>query len=83
MTLSIPAAAQSIENSQQQVAINVMESSVNVQNAAGAILEIYDLTGVKIMAVRIDSPDKTVNINIPKGCYIFKIGKFVRKISIK
>lgn len=82
MTMSLPMAANSIDQT-QPVTISVAESSVNVQNAAGEMLEIYNLTGVRIAQIRIDSPEKTINLNIPKGYYIFKIGKHVRKIAIK
>ncbi|MDD3387351.1 MAG: secretion protein, partial [Prevotella sp.] len=27
--------------------------------------------------------DKSYNLNLPKGCYIVKVGKVVRKVSIR
>ena len=46
------------------------------------MMQIYNVAGVRVMTVKIDSSDKTYNLNLPKGCYIVKVGKIVRKISI-
>ena len=46
-------------------------------------MEVYDILGVKITSVRIDTADKTVTLNLPKGYYIFKVGDTVRKVVIK
>lgn len=57
--------------------------SVRVQNGSDQMLEIYNLTGVRVAYFRIDSEDKTVSLNLPKGVYIIKVGKVVRKISLR
>lgn len=57
-------------------------NSIRVQNALGETMEIYNITGVKIASHKIDTPDKTINPGLSRGCYIVKIGKTVRKISI-
>ena len=82
--LSIP--MQSIANS----AIEIMEndfqnnqSTLHVVNANGQTLEIYNVLGVKVMNIKIEGNDKKYELNLPKGCYIVKIGKLARKISIK
>jgi len=31
----------------------------------------------------VEGQDKRFDLNLPKGCYIVKVGKVVRKISIK
>lgn len=46
-------------------------------------LEIYNVLGVKISSIPIETPDKTIVLNLPKGCYIVKIEDIVRKIAIK
>jgi len=56
---------------------------LHITGAAGMTLQIYNITGVSIGQVKIDSADKHIELNLQKGCYILKIGKFVRKISIK
>lgn len=72
-----------IEDVQSSIAISFNESTLHITNAAGMTLQIYNITGVSIGQVKIDSADKHIELNLQKGCYILKIGKFVRKISIK
>ena len=55
--------------------IVVKGSTLSVYNANGNILEIFSL-------IRIDSNEKTVDLSLKKGCYILKVNKVVRKISI-
>ena len=35
------------------------------------------------MSVKVEGMDKRIELNLPKGCYIVKVGKVVRKIYIK
>ena len=67
----------------QPVTILVNGTRIHVANAAGQTLEVYDLAGVCVASLRIDSDDKTFNLNLTKGCYILKVGKVVRKVSIR
>lgn len=67
-----------------ELSFNANDNTVRIQNAPkNSSLEIYDILGVKITSVKIDSNDKTVNLEVPKGCYILKIGEIARKIAIK
>lgn len=60
------------------------DSSVRVQNAEpGSQMEVYNIVGVKLSTILIDSTDTTVVMNLPKGYYIFKIGNIVRKVVIR
>lgn len=63
--------------------ISVHSSIVTVTGAAGQTLEVVSLTGKCLMTVRIDSPSQRIELNVPRGCYILKIGKVVRKVSIR
>ncbi len=65
------------------ITLSVNGSKVHVSGADGETLEVYNLTGVKVATIRIDSNDKTLNLNLQRGCYILKVGKVVRKISIR
>lgn len=65
------------------ITIALNGSQLRISNANGETLEIYNLAGVRVTLVRIDSDEKTVALNLKKGCYMIKIGKFVRKISIR
>ena len=64
------------------VTLSVTQSAVVVEGAAGMTLEVVSLTGRPVMKVRIDSQSQKIDLNLPKGCYIFKIDKVVRKVSI-
>ena len=72
-----------IDNEVQTVNVAVTESAIHVTGANGQVMHIYNVTGMKLMSVKIEGQDKKVEINLPKGCYIVKVGKVVRKIYIK
>ena len=72
-----------IDNEIQTVNIAVTESAIHVTGANGQVMHVYNVTGMKLMSVKIEGQDKKVEINLPKGCYIVKVGKVVRKIYIK
>ena len=72
-----------IEQEFQNVTISVNQSVVRVSGANGQVMHVYNVAGVRLMTIRIDGNDKSFELNLPKGCYIVKIGKTVRKISIK
>lgn len=72
-----------IDVESQNISISISSSSIRVVGANGQMLYIYNVAGVKIMSIKIDSSDKYYDLNLPKGCYIVKVGKVVRKISVK
>ena len=41
------------------------------------------VTGNVVMHKRIDSPEQKIELNIPKGCYIVKVGKVVRRVYVR
>jgi hypothetical protein len=63
--------------------ISVNGSSLRVTGAAGMALYVYNVTGVRVMSLKVDGSDKTYNLNLPQGCYIVKVGDVVRKISVR
>lgn len=71
-----------ITENDQAVSIRITGNDLRITGAAGEMLSVYNVAGVRVMTVKIDSSDKTYNLNLPKGCYIVKVGKIVRKISI-
>jgi hypothetical protein len=68
---------------QSEPVLTVQNSTVTVTGAAGETLEVVSLTGKSLLTVRIDSPSQRIDLNVPKGCYIIKVGKVVRKVSIR
>lgn len=71
-----------IEQPSSTISIEIKNKEIRVSGANGKKIEIYNLTGVSISTILIESNDATFPINLPKGCYILKVGKVVRKISI-
>lgn len=65
-----------------QVGISISGQTAYITGAQGETLEVVSLTGRQVMSVKIDSPNQRVELNIPKGCYILKVGKVVRKIQV-
>ena len=63
--------------------VTVNGKSVRITNAEGKSLEVYNLTGVKIASNPIESEDAMIHLSLTKGCYILKVDKVVRKVSIR
>ncbi len=73
-----------IEQEITATTISVQGSTLHIKNAEDMSLEIYNITGLKVKSLRIGSTEEQVELsNLPKGCYIVKIGKCVRKVYIK
>ncbi|MCD8317552.1 MAG: T9SS type A sorting domain-containing protein [Paraprevotella sp.] len=70
------------ETELSETSIVVRGSTISIYNANGSTLEVFSLTGSKVSVVKIDSNEKTIDLNLKKGCYILKVAKVVRKISI-
>ncbi|MDO4715919.1 MAG: T9SS type A sorting domain-containing protein [Bacteroidales bacterium] len=64
------------------VRISVQGHTVRVQFAEGLLLEVYDLVGKKCAAYSIATNDESVVLQLPKGYYLLKVGKQVRKIAL-
>ena len=67
----------------QDIQITMEGTQVRICGAEGLTLEVFNLAGYKVSTTKIDSDDKVVNLNLKSGCYILKVGKVVRKISIR
>ena len=74
---------ESIEVSVSGVTLSINGGNVHIIGANGEVMEIFNLTGTKVASFRIDSNNKTFALNLPKGCYLVKMGKIVRKISVQ
>lgn len=83
MSLTAQGERDEIETEMSAVSLSVNGAKVHIAGAEGMMLEVYNLTGVKVASLRIDSNDKVLSLNLQRGCYILKVGKIVRKISIR
>ena len=72
-----------VDNDFQNITISVSESVLHITGANGLVLQIFNVTGVRVMSIKVEGADKRYELNLPKGCYIVKVGKVVRKISIR
>lgn len=72
-----------IEQDQQPQVTIIGESTLRVSNANGQTLYIYNVAGVIIQSFKVEGLDRTYELNLPKGCYIIKVGKTVRKVSVR
>lgn len=72
-----------IEQESQRITVSVSGSVLRVSGADGEVLHIYNVTGVRVMSIKVDGYEKSYTLNLQKGCYIVKIGKTVRKITIR
>lgn len=72
-----------IEASVSSISIVASGNVVKITGANGEDIEIFNLTGTKVTTIKTEATGKTYSVNLPKGCYLIKIGKVVRKISIR
>lgn len=83
----VPAAASQgieiVDNSVQGISIVYSSSILRVTGAEGEVMQVYNVAGVRVMSVKVEGADKSYELSLPKGCYIVKVGKYVRKISIR
>ena len=76
MSLMVPLTAMA-------TSISYTNGTLSVPGAEGQVLEVISLTGKRVMEERISSPAQRFELNIPKGCYIVKVGDVVRKVSVR
>lgn len=64
--------------------LSISGNTVRVNGAEGEVLRVYSLTGLEVARYTIESNDVQLNLgNLNHGYYIIKVGKVVRKISIR
>jgi hypothetical protein len=68
---------------EQLPVLSVEGNTVGVQGAAGMTLEVVSLTGRAVASYKIEGQAQRIELNLPKGCYILKVGKVVRKITVR
>lgn len=63
--------------------LSVDGNTVSVKEAGGMTLEVVSLTGRAVATYKIEGPAQRIELNLPKGCYILKVGKVVRKVTVR
>lgn len=77
-----PAATETEAISMDDITIKTEGRKVHINGAEDQTLEVFNVAGVKVASYAIDSPDKTINLNVPRGVYILRVGKVARKVNI-
>ena len=67
---------------EKMISLSVEGNVVHVTGASGLVLEVVSLTGRQVASYKVDSPAQRIELSVPKGCYILKVGKVVRKVTI-
>ena len=72
-----------VEVEVNKVEISISGSTLQVKNAEGQAVEIFNLIGEKVYTQSIDSSSKSINLsNLQRGYYIVRVGKFSRKVYL-
>jgi len=66
-----------------EITITYSQGFLYVNGGEGKMLEVVSLTGRRVLEQQIDSPAQKIELSIPKGCYIVKVGSVVRKIAVR
>lgn len=67
----------------QAIKIELSGNSIIITGAAGKTVKIYNLIGVEVMSVRIDSNEKRIDLNnLKRGIYPVKVGNVSKKLHI-
>ncbi len=74
---------ETMDNDINGVAVSVEQSVFHVTGASGLVMQVYNVAGVCVATVKVDGDDKRYDLSLAKGCYIVKVGKVVRKVSIR
>ena len=86
-TMTNPASAENMGIAEQveenTPTIKIQNNCVTIQDAQGLVFEVMSLTGKAIAAYKIEGPSQRIELNLPKGCYILKVGKTVRKVTLR
>ena len=72
-----------VEQTDEKIEISVEGQTVYVNGAQGEELIVVSLTGRQVLKAKIESPAQRIDLNLPQGCYILKVGKVVRKIQVR
>ena len=73
------------DNDFAKVVMTVSGSVLRVTGAEGLTLCVYNVAGGQpVMRLKVDSQDKSVDLNLPKGVYIVQVGnKATRKVVVR
>lgn len=73
-----------IETETQNPSVTLNDAgAIVVKNAEHLVLEIFAVTGEKVLTQRIDSNSKVIEVaHLNNGCYIVRVGKVTKKVYL-
>ena len=66
-----------------EITISYAQGVLYVTGGEGKTVEVVSLTGKKVTEMPVENPVQKFQLDVPKGCYIVKVGSVVRKISVR
>ena len=72
-----------VEQAGDEISLTINGQQITVYGAQGETLEVVTLTGRVMKRIKIDNNIQRIELNVQKGCYILKIGKLARKVSMQ
>uniref|UniRef100_A0AB33IRB6 T9SS C-terminal target domain-containing protein n=1 Tax=Prevotella sp. GTC17253 TaxID=3236793 RepID=A0AB33IRB6_9BACT len=73
----------SVNDEFSKISISIINRNVlAITGANGQVVRVYNLTGMCVVSYKIDADNFHYDLNLPKGCYIVKVGTVVRKVSV-
>lgn len=67
----------------QQIKVELYGNTLYVSGAAGKTVYIYNLVGMNVLSIKIDSSEKYIDLsNLKKVVHIVKIGNISKKINL-
>mgnify|MGYP006988987464 CR=1 FL=1 len=67
----------------QPIVVSQSGSSIIVTGAMNKTLYVYNIIGIQIQTIRIDSPEKKIDLSsLKKGIYPIKVGNVTKKIRL-
>lgn len=77
------AAETAVEAEMQTIEIfYASNGSLRVTGAKGQTVSIFNVTGIMVASIRLQSDDETVRLNLKRGGYLVKVGDVTRKIAV-
>lgn len=71
-----------VDNSADDVSLVLVGRTLHVRGGSGQMLQVFNVAGQPVLSVRIDVPEKQIDLSLGRGCYIVKVGNVARKIVL-
>lgn len=74
----------STSHRKEEVDIKLIDRRLSINNTDGArTVEIYNIMGVRVLAKKLNKGINQIDLSLPKGYYIIKVGRYTKKIILR